>query len=110
MKTSKNIKQTIKNIWFTAHTIGMFIIPFIWIIIPEVVLLYLAVILSWKLNNNKCILSELEFYFFNETFLGKGKKCFVPRKHRNILYINTILGTMYLLVSNKQVFLKLLPN
>ena len=110
MKSSKNIKQTIKNIWFTAHMTGMFIIPFIWIIIPEVVLLYLAVIISWKLNNNKCILSELEFYFFNETFLGKGKKCFVPKKHRNILYINTILGTMYLLASNKQAFLKLLQT
>ena len=47
------------------------------------------------------------FDLFNETFLGKGKKCYVPRKHRNILYINTCLCIIYLLVSNKQVFLKL---
>ena len=80
------------------HKIGMYIIPFIWIMKPEVVLLYLGVILSWYLNQNKCILSEIEFYLFNETFLGKGKKCYVPRKHRNILYVNTILGTLYLLL------------
>ena len=70
------MQTTIKNIWFTIHNIGMYLTPFLWILIPEIVLLYLAVILSWKLNNNKCILSELEFYFFNETFLGKGKKMF----------------------------------
>ena len=98
------MKSFIKNTWFNIHKIGMYIIPFIWIINPNVVLLYLGVILSWYVNENKCILSEIEFYLFNETFLGKGKNCYVPRKHRNILYVNTILGTLYLLLYNQQFF------
>ncbi len=101
------MKSFIKNIWFKIHKIGMYVIPFIWIIKPEIVLLYLIVILSWKFNNNKCIISEIEYFLFNETFLGKGKKYHVPEKHRNILYINTGLCIIYLLVSNKRVFSKL---
>ena len=106
IKTNISMKSFVKQIWFNIHKICMYIIPFIWIIEPKIVLLYLVVILSWFLNKNKCILTEVEFYLFNETFLGKGKKCYVPRKHRNILYINTCLCMIYLLVSNKQVFLK----
>ncbi len=83
---------SIKNIWFRLHTIGMYTIPFLWVYFPQIVWLYLIVIISWKFNNNKCILSELEYYLFNETFLGKGKKCFVPKKHRYILYINFLLA------------------
>ena len=96
----------IKNIWFNIHKIGMYIIPFVWILKPELIIFYLIVALSWKLNKNKCLITELEYYLFNETFLGKGKKYYVPRKHRTILYINIFLCMIYLLVSNKQVFLK----
>ena len=86
----------IKYIWFNLHTIGMYILPFIWIYFPQIVWFYFIVILSWKLNDDKCLITELEYYLFNETFLGKGKTFFVPRTHRYILYLNTILCILLL--------------
>ena len=63
-----------------------------WLCIPNMYLLYFVIILSWKLNNNKCLITQVEYYLFNETFLGKGKKFKVPVLHRYILYINFILS------------------
>ena len=90
----------------------MITLPYCWILYPNLVFFYFLIIFSWKINNNKCLITELESYLFNETFLRNEKNFVVPRKHRNILYINTILGSTYLflLESNKLAFLKLLPN
>ena len=63
-----------------------------WIFSNYFLFLYLFIILSWKLNNNKCFVSQIEYHLFGETFMGKGKKYFVPRKHRYILYTNLIIG------------------
>lgn len=81
-----------KLILFTLHKIGIYIIPYMWLCIPNMYLLYFVIILSWKLNNNKCLITQVEYYLFNETFLGKGKKFKVPVLHRYILYINFILS------------------
>ena len=56
---------------------------------------YWVVIVSWKFNKNRCLISELEYYMFNETFMGPGKKYYVPRFHRYILYINCLIGSYY---------------
>ena len=62
-----------KDLWFKLHAIGMYILPFMWIFFPKIIWFYLLIILSWKLNNNKCLITQLEYYLFNETFLGKKK-------------------------------------
>lgn len=61
-------------------------------------LLQFMVISSWKLNNNKCIITQLEDYFFAENIINyyykyvKGKKLIkntykVPILHRYLLYV-----------------------
>ena len=87
--------EIIKKGWFFLHKFGMYVAPFLWIYSKYFLIFYLFVILSWKLNNHKCIISEYEYLIFNETFIGKGNKCHVPKKHRYILYINFLLGILY---------------
>ena len=87
--------KIIKNIFFKAHYIGMYVTPYLWILYPPIIWFYLIIILSWKLNNNKCLISEFEYYLFGEIFLGPRKKNVVPLKHRIILYINFLIGLLF---------------
>ena len=94
--------KIIKNIFFKTHYIGMYVTPYLWILYPRIIWFYLIIILSWILNNNKCLISEFEYYFFGETFLGIGKKYLVSKKNRNILYFNFLFGCIYF-IKKKQV-------
>jgi len=87
-------KNILKNIIFKLHWLGMHIVPFLWLLNSNIVYFYLIVILSWKLNENKCLLTQIEYYYFNETFLGKGKKFYVPKKHRYIMYFNFLINIL----------------
>ena len=69
----------------------MHIVPFLWLINFNFIYFYLIIALSWKLNKNRCLITQLEYKIFGETFLGSGPKFNVPRKHRFILYANIIL-------------------
>ena len=69
----------------------MHIVPFLWQINFNFIYFYLFIALSWKLNKNKCLITQLEYKIFGETFLGRGPKFNVPIKHRFILYGNIIL-------------------
>lgn len=89
------MKSIIKNIWFVSHKTGMIVIPYLWILYPNIKWLYLVTILSWNLNNNKCLITQLEYYLFGSTFLGNGKKFLVPIRHRIILYINFLFALIY---------------
>ena len=90
-------KNNILFLFFKLHYLGMIIIPFLWLLSPYSLLLHLLTIISWKINNNKCIISQLEYYFTGRTFQGIGKKYYVPKKHRYILYINFLIGLIYYL-------------
>jgi hypothetical protein len=97
------MRNIIKNIWFVLHKTGMYVTPYIWVYRPNILLcVYLIIILSWKLNNNRCLISQFEYYIFNETFQGKGKKYFVPCLHRYILYINFLICALFVLLSSKE--------
>ena len=85
----------ILNIYFKLHYIGTLVIPYLWILDIKFLLLYILIILSWKLNKNICIISQLEYILTGRTFQGIGKKYYVPRKHRYILYSNFIIGLLY---------------
>jgi len=87
----------IKRIWFSCHKISIYTAPYLWIYNRNFLVLYWLIIMSWKLNHNKCIISEIEYYIFGETFMGKGRKYYVPQMHRMILYLNFFVGTLYYL-------------
>ena len=56
-------------------------------------LIQLLVILSWNLNNNQCIFTQLEYYFFNQTLIdfflirSNNSNFTVPRYHRYTFYL-----------------------
>ena len=83
-------------LFFRIHYIGMCLLPYSWIVSPYVLLLHLIVMFSWNINDNKCIISQLEYSIFGITFMGNTNPSFiVPLKHRHILYINFIFGVIY---------------
>ena len=81
----------IKNIWFFIDKLGIYITPFMWIFSYKFLYIYLFVILSWYLNNNKCLISQLEYYIWGETFMGNDKY-YVPKSNRYLLYLNFIIA------------------
>lgn len=85
------------NFIFKFHYFGMIIIPFSWIFSKYILLLHFIILTSWKINDNKCIISQIEYYYTGRTFMGKGKKYFVPKIHRYILYGNFMVGNSYYL-------------
>ena len=105
----KNIKKhaednnmNISKIFFLFHILGIIFTNFGWIFIPEILYLHPIVIISWKLNNNRCIISQVEYYLFDRTFMGEGQKFYVPRHQRYLLYTNFISGSCYYLLNSKK--------
>ena len=84
----------IKRILFNLHLCCVYIFTYGWVLHPYIVYIQYIVLLSWLLNNNKCLVTQLEYYFFNETFLGEKKKFIVPHSNRHILILNCILATI----------------
>ena len=87
----------LKNILFSIHYYSTFFFTFGWIIYPNIIYIQYIVIISWYINNNKCLLSQLDYYMFNETFMGKKEKYIVPIHNRYLLYINNIFATIYII-------------
>ena len=83
----------LKQIFFKLHIAGIIFVLLGWVVTRKILIIYPFVILSWKINSNKCILSQLELLFFNETFVGTSP--IVPEKHRYIFYGSFVLGLMY---------------
>ena len=65
------MKDIIKVIWFSTHTLNVYLLPYLWIYSKYFLYFYFFIIFSWKLNDNKCFISELEYKLFGETFMGK---------------------------------------
>ena len=82
----------LSNILFLAHFIGICITHIGWIIYPQILFIHPFVILSWIINRNKCIISQIEYFMFGRTFMGYGKKYYVPSYQRYLLYLNFIIG------------------
>ena len=91
------MKDIIKVIWFSTHTLNVYLLPYLWIYSKYFLYFYFFIIFSWKLNDNKCFISELEYKFFGETFMGKKIISKVPKHHRYILYVNYLIGSYYYL-------------
>ena len=78
-------------IFFFFHLLFMCLSMFGWLIHPYFLLLDIIVISSWYINNNNCLLTQIEFYFFNRTIIGNNKFK-IPFKHRILLYISFSIG------------------
>jgi hypothetical protein len=89
------MKIILKKIVFTIHIIGIFITLFGWIYIPHITFIQPIVFLSWYFNNNKCIISQVEYYLFKSTFIGNRQKYYVPTIQRYLLYTMFILSLFY---------------
>lgn len=84
-----------KNLIFKLHFLSILFVTIGSYFERKILFIYPIIILSWWINNNKCIISQIEYYLFNETFIGKGPKYFVPKIHRYIFYSNFLLGIYY---------------
>ena len=85
----------IKNLLFKFHYHSTIFFAFGWVLYPRIVYLHYLVILSWLLNKNKCLLAQLEYYFFKETCMGQEENYSVPKYNRYMLYTNCAVGTLY---------------
>ena len=65
-----------------------FLLPFV---MYESLIIHILVSVSWYLNNNKCIISQLEYKLFGNTFLGNGPKFIVPFHLRFCLYFEFVI-------------------
>ncbi len=79
-------------LFFIFHFIFIFFSMVGWLIHPFFLILDIIVILSWHINDNNCLLTQLEFYFFEKTIIGNNKFK-VPFKHRICLYLSFCIGT-----------------
>jgi len=90
----KNIKNVIKNFIFILHVYLRFYVLYGWILHRKVLLYQSIVIMSWYLNNNKCLISQIEKYLFGETFLGT-QSVSVSKLDRQELYILFGIGCLF---------------
>lgn len=105
-------KNNYKYLFYLFHIFiilsSFFGIFFTW----KVIILQGTTIISWKLNQNKCILTQLEDYLFNETIIDLYKKYknnknnknnyFVPFSNRLALYILTFIE-LIIYFNNKKI-------
>ena len=95
----------IKYIFFFFHFLGIISVCFLWIFNYHEILLLIQIttITSWKLNNNVCLLTQIEQYLFDSTLIdfiyqkkSTGDKK-VPRWNRYLVYLLTIVNYIYTL-------------
>ena len=87
----------LKYIFYLIH-VFFILLSFIFFMYWQVTLLQFLVILSWRFNDNQCILTQLEYYYFGETlidyiYLSRNSSSFrVPWYHRYLLYLFFLFG------------------
>lgn len=97
----------LKKIFFFLHLLFIFLTFFLILFYWQILILQFMVILSWKYNNNNCLVTQLEDYIFNttiteyienEVFMNNRiirNKYRVPWEHRLLLYIFFTFGLIY---------------
>ena len=90
--------KLLKYIFFSTFFL-FFLVIFGWIFDLYLLILQPFVILSWYLNNNKCILSEIEYKIFKSTIISNEKKI-LYQKSTDILYILVFLRMFYTIFFN----------
>ena len=95
------VKQVMKYLFFLCHAFFIFVSIFMSFFYWQVLFLQLFAVISWQINNNKCILTQIEDYLFGESIIdiyfnliGNNKKYtkfVVPRYQRYTVYF--LLGS-----------------
>ena len=93
-KLKKVMKNIIKYLVFITHNGLRFCSLYGWLIDKRVLILQAIVITSWYLNNNKCLISQIEKYLFGETFLKNGTVS-VDKIHRQEMYLLFVVGCLF---------------
>ena len=94
----------IRFIIYLIHITYIFITLFLPFYYKNLILLQAITILSWIMNNNKCLITQMEFYLFNETLIQfvykKNTNFIVPRHQRYTLYLLFIINLFFLFYDN----------
>lgn len=98
--------MVIKKFLFNLHYYGTMICTYGWLIHPYIIYIQYSVFISWLLNKNRCVLTQIEYFLFNETFMGKERKFKVSCHMRYELYINLLLSTLYRITYNQYLIKK----
>ena len=93
----------LKYIFFGLHILFILTTLILWLWYIEVILIQFTVIISWIINSNKCLITQLENYLFNETLtefienrvIQDRSTCTVPFFHRFCLWIIFIFSIIY---------------
>lgn len=92
-----------KYIFFLFH-FAILILSFIGICWRwEMLILQGIIIFTWYVNDNRCMLTQLEDFLFNETiidlYMCRDHKTYkVPKYHRFLLYIFFLFGILSLFI------------
>ena len=74
---------------FLFHNISRYYVMYGWLAHKKVLIFQLIVMISWYFNNNKCIVSQIEKYLFDQTFL-----------YNNSVYVNKLHDKIMLFIYN----------
>ena len=95
----------LKYLFFLFHICGIIITLFGLLFCWQILILQGIVILSWYFNNNKCLITQLEDYFFNESIIDfyfyltnnnqTYNKYIVPKYQRYSLYFLFFGGILF---------------
>ncbi len=102
------VKQIIKNLFFLLHFLFIFVSIFVSFIYWQVLFLQLFAVISWQINNKKCILTQIEDYLFNESIIDfyfkltgnkkKYAKFVVPKYQRYSVYFLFTITSIYWII------------
>ena len=81
------INHISKYILFQFHIVFIFITLCSWNFYPKTAILMPIVGLSWELNDDQCLITQIEKYFFGSSIIP-GR---IPRFSKIILYIDLII-------------------
>ena len=102
----------LKYIFFISHILFIYLSLF-FIKYWQILILQFLVIISWKLNKNRCLFTQLENYLFQETIIDlflkskdKNKKYIVPKYQRYFLYLSFFININYHFYNNSRQILK----
>ena len=83
-----------KQVVFVLHNTFRFVTLYGWVLDKRILYLQGIVLLSWFLNNNKCLASQIEKKLFGETF-QKNNSVHVNKYHRFELRLLFTIGNLY---------------
>ena len=99
------LKQLLKYLFFLIHIFFILVSIIFCFFYWQVLILQLIAIVSWQLNDKKCILTQIEDYLFNESIIdyyfnlignnNNYTKFIVPKYQRYSVYFLFTISSIY---------------